>query len=649
MSMFHPDFLASTLHPPAVPLALLALCVVTYGLFSPWLGFHWDDHSILVAYNDNFSTMFNFWGADRPANAYFFYWAQTLLGEKPFLWHILTLLFRLFGAIAVWLLLIEFFRGRHLDCAAIASIFLVYPGFRYQSAAVAYSANFLHLGLAVSSILLMVYSIRATSHKILLVASSIFTGFLSMVLNEYHLGYELLRPVAFWYFIGNTTMDYKTRIKKCFIAWLPFGLLLGFYLLYRFLFVSVWRTEVDPQSYFSMIQDDWYSFVAIRISLIFPDLVNNVFLSWLQAFSAGGHRTGSIYGLIGLPIGAIVGIFWYLYIRTERVQYADSYDALGIQQTQRLLVVGFLLFFFGALPLWFAGISASVFDAHGRFTLSVMLGSSVILFSILKLVLSQGRLLNIVLSLFIGLGVAIQIEAQNDFRRSWKQSTDFFSQLKQRVPVLEKGTLLIVDANVPSWDSTSIPPQDLGIPLNALYAEGKVSPDFQYWAIPIGEVDDGRLNILANSPAATPIEVRIRDQRFSGEIGKHLVVTYSPPKCLRVLNPSQSLKLIHSDLIHRVKDSNISLIQPNRDIAGAANQSRAERKRYNWCHYFQLAELANQYRDWKMILQLTDDVITKNLGPADATEWAPFIKGAQELSSSENYPKLFRYIQSRSP
>lgn len=637
------------LQPPVVPLALLALCVVTYGLFSPWLGFHWDDHSILVASNDNLPATFKFWGADRPANAYFFYWAQTLLGERPFLWHILTLLFRLFGAITVWLLLVEFFRGRRLDCVAIAALFLVYPGFRYQSAAVAYSANFLHLGLALSSILLMVYSIRATSHKILLVASSIFTGFLSMLLNEYHLGYELLRPIAFWYLINNSQLTYRARAKKCLIAWLPFGLLLGFYLLYRFLFVSVWRTEVDPGHFLWMIQNDWYNFAVTRISFVFPDLINNVFLSWLQAFSVGGHRTGSIYGLFGLPIGLMAGLFWYRYIRAVPVQSVITTDALDVQQVRRLLSIGVLLFFLGALPLWFAGISASVFDAHGRFTFPVMLGSSIILFSILKLVFSGARLLNIALSLFIGLGVAIQIEAQNDFRRSWKQSTDFFSQLKQRAPVLDKGTLLIVDANVPSWDSTSIPAQDLGIPLNALYAEGKVTSDFQYWAIPVGEVDDGRLGVLSNSSAATPIEVKIRDQQFSGTIGKHLVITYSPPKCLRVLNLSQSFELIHDDLIHRVSDSNISLIQRNDGIARPRSKLQAKKEGYNWCHYYQLAELANQYQDWTMILELTDDVMESNLGPVDATEWAPFIKGTQELSNPETYAKLSRYIRARSP
>jgi len=644
------EFFSGTLSARTFPAALFVLCAVTYSLFSPWLGFHWDDHSILVPANIDLPSMLKFLGSDRPATAYFYYWVQTLFGNNPFLWHILAMLFRWFGALIVWLLLIEFCKGRRFDCAAIASLFLVYPGFRYQSAPVTFSVMLLHQALALSSILLMVYSLKVSSHKILFIAGAVLTGSISMLLNEYHLGYELFRPIVFWYFINDAALTYRARVKKCLRAWVPYGLMLGAYLLYRYLFLDASaRLETDPGYFLSMLKNDWYKFVIERIGLVFPNLVDGVFLSWLQAFSAGGHKTGSIYGLFGPPIGVLAGLLWHRYVYVSCGQSQTTSDIFDYQDGQRLLLLGLLLFFLGGLPLWYAGISVSVYDAHGRFTFPVMLGGSIVLFSILKLTVAQPRLRNVALSILIGLGVAIQIEAQKDFSRSWHQSTMFFSQLKLRVPALEKGTLLIVDAKVPSWDTTSIPAQDLGIPLNVLYAEGGVTPNFQYWAIPIGEVDDGRLNLLAKSSITTPIQFRVRDQNYSGQIGKHLVITYFPPKCLRVLDPDQPFELIRNSLTRRVNDSNVSLIRPSSVTAGASNQLYTEMEKFEWCYYFQLADLANQYQNWEKIHKLTGDVISRNLGPVDRTEWEPFLRGLQELGNPEAYKKLSQYIRLKSP
>jgi hypothetical protein len=649
MVPFYQETLSSTLSPRAFPAVLFVLCAVTYGLLSPWLGFHWDDHFILVPANIDFSSMLKFWEFDRPATAYFHYWVQTLFGNNPFLWHILAMLFRWLGALIVWLLLIEFFKGRRFDCAAIASLFLIYPGFRYQSASVTFSVNLLHQALVLSSILLMVYSLKVSSHKVLFIVGAVLTGSISMLLNEYHLGYELFRPIVFWYFINDATSTYRVRVKQCLKAWVPYGLMLGAYMLYRYLFLDASeRLETDPGYFFSMLQNNWYKFVVERIGLVFPNLIDGVFLSWLQAFSAGGHKTGSIYGLFGLPIGILAGLIWHRYVYASCGQPQNRSDAFDYQDGQRLLLLGLLLFFLGGLPLWYAGISLSVYDAHGRFTFPVMLGSSIVLFSILKLTVAQPRLRNVALSILIGLGVAIQIEAQNDFRRSWHRSTMFFSQLELRAPALEKGTLLIIDAKVPSWDTTSIPAQDLGIPLNALYAEGVVTPDFQYWAIPIGEVDDGSLNLLANSSITTPIQFRARYQNFSGQIGKHLVITYYPPKCLRVLDPDQPFELIHNNLTRRVNDSNFSLIRPRSTTVGAGDRLDTEREEFEWCHYFQLVELANQYRDWEKVLELTGDVIAKNLGPVDTSEWKPFLRGLQESGDPQAYKRLSEYIRLKS-
>jgi len=627
----------------AIPAALLLLCSLTYGLFSPWLGLHWDDHSILAAFGDDLISLFSFWGADRPANAIYFYGAQSLFGEIAFLWHIWAVVLRWTGALLVWLLLVEFCEGKRFDCFAIASLFLIFPGFRFQSAAVAFNGNLLHLVLILLSILLMVYSLTNNSKRSLFVCSSVGTGFLSMMLNEYHLGYELFRPVAIWYFINSPILSFRRNIVRVIRAWTPFALMLGAYFLYRVLLGSIERTEVDPAHFFSMVEKDWYQFFVSRIGLVFPNLIEGTFLSWLQAFSAGGHKTGAIYGLFGLPIGMVTGLLWYLYTRpTPQPSGFWSLD-LEHQRGQKLLLLGLILFFLGALPLWFAGISASIYDAHGRFTFSVMLGCSVTLFAFIKLVITKPRFQVAIVSLFIVLGVAIQIEAQNDFRRSWSHSKSFFSQLQLRAPALEEGTTLIVDAKVPSWDSTTISEHDLSIPLNILYAGDQNPSNLRYWAIPIGEVDNSRLDFLTDSPLLTPIEVKTRNQNFSGQIGQHIVLSFSPPGCLRVLEPFHFSGLVHNILTQRVNDSRPSVIGKRANIKN--DHMRNINGELGWCHYFQLAELASQYHDWEQILDLTNEVKRRNLKPTNKDEWTPFLRGLHKIGDPKVSYDLLQYIE----
>ena len=128
------------------PTFLLLLSIITYGVFTPFLGFYWDDQLITAVYSaDAFHYLKEFWQSDRPAQAYFYFAIQSVVGENPIGWQIVSLLLRWLSAALVWWLGRSLFQRRDYAIAAIACLFLVYPGFRCQSLSVAYSVNFLHL------------------------------------------------------------------------------------------------------------------------------------------------------------------------------------------------------------------------------------------------------------------------------------------------------------------------------------------------------------------------------------------------------------------------------------------------------------------------------------------------------------------------
>lgn len=78
---------------PFVPLSLLVLCILAYGLLIPSLGYYWDDwpyawinHTFGPAGYPEFVT------SDRPFSAWIFMGLAALWGEQPFGYHISSLL-----------------------------------------------------------------------------------------------------------------------------------------------------------------------------------------------------------------------------------------------------------------------------------------------------------------------------------------------------------------------------------------------------------------------------------------------------------------------------------------------------------------------------------------------------------------------------
>ena len=415
------------------PAFLLLVSIVTYGIFIPFLGFYWDDQLITAVYSaDAFHYLKEFWLSDRPAQAYFYFAIQSAVGENPIGWHFVSLLLRWFTAALVWWLGRSLFQNRDYAIAGIACLFLVYPGFRCQSLSVAFSVNILHLVFMLTSFLFMVYALKTKKYFIFYISGSLIMALFSMLLNEYYIGYELLRPLVIGFALSESgkTIDFSKRVRKIIRIWLPYFVLGMSYLWIKYFLMSVDREEVDPVGLVRIAWKDssmlW--FMVQRIGLILPDIINATFLSWLQAFTPSGNNTGSIYGTWGPFAGLICGCLCYWKLGKKSKEVCDGRKHHANSVSRWLLLIGILVFVCGALTLWLSGVSTSIHTMHGRFTFPTILGSSIIIFSILQLSIASRRLNLCMLACLLGLGSGIQVEAQNDFRRSWAASKDFMSQ-----------------------------------------------------------------------------------------------------------------------------------------------------------------------------------------------------------------------------
>jgi hypothetical protein len=118
----------------SVPIVLLLVALVTYGLFLPWLGFYWDDWPVLMMYKFFGTNAYaDFYAYDRPFSFWTYLVTMPVLGLNPIAWQLFGILLRWLTAVFIWLSLRLLWPERKREMTWIAILFLVYPVFYFNS------------------------------------------------------------------------------------------------------------------------------------------------------------------------------------------------------------------------------------------------------------------------------------------------------------------------------------------------------------------------------------------------------------------------------------------------------------------------------------------------------------------------------------
>lgn len=226
-----------------MPLALLALSLLTFAPLITRLGFYWDDWPvILTGQQQGTAGFWQFYQYDRPISAWTYVLTYPLFGSTPIYWHIFSMLLRWGTAVAIWWMLRSLWPAHPREVNMTALLFLVYPIFTQQSISVAYSQHWIcYLSFAVSIASMIQAQRWRETHRnrfFFLTMLSLFTELLHLLTLEYFAGLELLRPLLLWYLSAESTMPRRQRIAAVFWNWLPYlAVLIGFGA-WRFLFLK---------------------------------------------------------------------------------------------------------------------------------------------------------------------------------------------------------------------------------------------------------------------------------------------------------------------------------------------------------------------------------------------------------------------------
>ena len=626
--------------PWTVPLALLVLCVLSFGVLAPWLGFYWDDWPAIYYHHQLGAVGYlQAFAVDRPLLGVLFMLTSPIVGESALAWQVFGLLTRWVSCLAFWWVLIAVWPQHKRQAAAAAFLFAIYPGFQQQYISVTYSQAWIILTAFLLSLGLMVWAFRKPAWFWPLIAASWLLSTLVMFTDEYFIGLELLRPVLMWMVIGGPVAQYREKLKRIGLLWAPFVASLGAFLFWRLILHPTPRGEVQIAGQLASS-----SRLLGLIERIFYDVFQSTLLAWAQTFHLDTGITANkvlllFYGLVAIA-GAAFTIFTFAFLRPEtgEEQSAESKLTSIHRWSNQAILLGLFALFIAGWPFWATDLPIRLEFPWDRFTLAMMPGASLFVAGLIESLGRKHLVHVLVLGVAVGLAAGLHFQSANAYRRAWNLQKDFFWQLTWRAPGIQPGTILLT-ADLPF---TYYSDNSLTAPLNLIYAPENHSQKMSYLVFAV----ESRLGTsLLNLKQGVKIVQEYRATEFAGSTSQAVGVFFQPPGCLLIADPSVYGRMpqkpnYFSDVLPL---SNLALITPEAQPAAQPPQFFfGPEPAHDWCYYFEKADLARQTGDWQQVVKLGNKAFQgqKSFADYQAVQFLPYIEGYARTGQWQRAEKL---------
>jgi len=573
-----------------LPLALLILGILAYGIHIAWMGFYWDDWPwVWFSHVMGSAGMLKIDIEHRPITGVVLWLGSLIAGESPLGWQIYNLIWRLLGAVALSWTLKQIWPRRNQQIAWIALLFLIYPGFGQQFVAVNNSRHLFPLATFFLSIGLMASANRNRERYWLWTVGGVLLSIITMFTTEYYYGLELIRPLIIWLVTRDPQDKFWTRIGRVLTAWLPYLIPLVLVFIWRYLIsksVNYGITLLDEIK--SSPADGFVTYLSRGIKDIFDAAVT----AWSGLFQLPdpilfGARA-QVY-FFGIAVLTAVGILVYLrFLRSYPREARWGLDAI-------FLGAGALLV--SPIPFWVTGLDPLLAFPGDRLNLPMIFGACLLLVGLLDLALKSKTIKISIIAILVGLSVGHHYKNAVSYRRDWQHQNQIFQQLTWRIPGLKTGTILLSN-ELPSEYSTD---NSLVAPLNWTYA-----PEFSSGDLPVYiyytdlRFSTGKRQI---EPGAAYLE-HYRVFPFESSSDQIVVIYQQLPGCLRVLDSVRHPEdpTLPDEIRALLRFSNLDQILTTSD-AELPPPFTADPDPGSWCYYFELADLARQRGDWVQVAE----------------------------------------------
>ncbi|MFN3492640.1 MAG: hypothetical protein ACK40V_10515, partial [Anaerolineales bacterium] len=317
----------------------------------------------------------------------------------------------------------------------------------------------------------------------------------------------------------------------------------------------------------------------------------------------------------------------YLYKFAQAAVLGDG-DAASSEN--RMAWLGLIFWGLAGGSVWIIGNVPQFNFSLDRFMLPFMLGSSILLASMIALIKNQ-RTQMILVALLIGFAGSRHFQLEDNFRRDWQTQKQLFWQMTARIPNFEKGTILLAN----DFPVTYYSDNSLTGPLNWIYSPpGDMNLMLYYASFRVGKT-------LPSVQPGQPHQLYYIGPTFYGNTTNIIAVYFEPPKCFRVLDPEveENNRLLPPALrdVARYTNQNVILFEKGYELPSQFYGSEPEK---NWCYYFSQAELARQKKDWGEVVEIADEAFALGDTPNDPVERFVYIEGFAHVNNWEKAVKL---------
>ena len=379
----------------SIPIALLVLTILSYGLRAFSLGFFWDDWPYLWFFHrfgaDGIIRAFE---GDRPFLSLIYTLCLTIFGTSTQAWQLFALFARWLCSFGFWLTLAQTWPEHKQKAAWAAFLFAVYPGFTQHWITVIYGQVFFLFAAQFFSIALMLWLARRrhllargwiAAGTLLAMALSVFT----MFSTEYFFGLELLRPVLLWLVLSdpceNTLPDPQARRKSLLVQFKNTAVWWAPYLALMLAFV-VWRGLLHPfagHSLTALESLEKSPFIAVRdLSLtVVKDMLVSSLAAWGQPMEAlsAFMNADPAFVIRTLAVIFLTAALCMLYL--VRLNSRPSRKYGNIPQPDwavQAICLGIFAMLISGWPFWITGLKMQMGFPLDRYSLPLAVGVSLV-------------------------------------------------------------------------------------------------------------------------------------------------------------------------------------------------------------------------------------------------------------------------------